>query len=145
MEGPTHPEPPKAMIYTLTLLMLITLGLCWEGARGQPSPHQVVNLSWVIGNLETGWTQVLANGAHSPGTWWPTLTFDLCQLAKDSWGRTEKSPHDSYPPCQRASWYICPGWGKRPPSMGGQKSFTVLNGDVKPILMGIGKPREEIS
>lgn len=123
MESPTHPEPLKAATHTRTLLTLITLSMCWrEGVAGQPSPHQVVNLSWVIGNLETGWTQVLANGAHSPGTWWPTLTFDLCQLAKDSWGRTEKSPRNSYPPCRHSSWYVCPG-GKRTAQCGGPETF----------------------
>lgn len=102
--------------------MMIAPGLWWEGAGGQPSPHQVFNLSWVIGNIETGWTQTLANGVHSPGTWWPTLTFDLCQLAKDSWERTERSPRNSYPPCRHSSWYICPG-GKRTAQCGGPETF----------------------
>lgn len=34
--------------------------------------------------------------------------------------------------------------GKEPPNVGGQKPFTVLNGDVRLIPMGPRKPREEI-
>lgn len=120
MESSSYPKPFKVAIYSL--LILIAPGLWWEGVEGQSSPHQVVNLSWIIGNLETGWTQTLANGIHSPGTWWPTLTFDLCQLAKDSWEHTERSPRNSYPPCRHSSWYICPG-GKRTAKCGGPETF----------------------
>lgn len=31
--------------------------------------------------------------------------------------------------------------GKELPSLGGQKPFTVLSGDARPILMDIGTPR----
>ncbi|XP_032750976.1 MLV-related proviral Env polyprotein-like [Rattus rattus] len=69
-----------------------------------------------------GWSQVLANGKHAEGTWWPPLTFDLCQLAKDSWEHTERTPHNSYPPCRHSDWYTCPG-GKRTRECGGPETF----------------------
>lgn len=123
MEGPTYPEPPKAATHTCTLLTLITLSMCWgKGVAGQPSPHQFVNLSWVIGNLETGWTQVLANGAHSPGTWWPNLTFDLCQLAKDSWGISRNLPAILIPLAGILPGMSVPG-GKRTAQCGGPETF----------------------
>lgn len=119
MEGSANPKPPKAK--TLTLLLLTIL---WTrgGVSLGASPHQVYNMSWIITNLETGWSQVLANGKHAEGTWWPPLTFDLCQLAKDSWERTERTPYNSYPPCRHSDWYICPG-GKRTKECGGPESF----------------------
>lgn len=44
-----------------------------------------------------------------PGTWYPNLTFDLCQVSEGSWEKTQQSPGDLYPECRFRKWYICPG------------------------------------
>nr|AAO46149.1 envelope glycoprotein [Recombinant M-MuLV/RaLV retrovirus] len=132
MEGSTHSKPPKAKIFTLLLLTVLwTRG----GASLGASPHQVYNMSWIITNLETGWSQVLANGKHAEGTWWPPLTFDLCQLAKDSWEHTERTPHNSYPPCRHSDWYTCPG-GKRTRECGGPETFYCAKWGCETYTLG---------
>lgn len=87
---------------------------------------------------------MLANGAHSPGTWWPTLTFDLCQLQKIH-GDVLRNLPAILTPLADILVGMSVREGKGPPNVGGQKPFTVLNGDVRLILMDPGKPKGEIS
>nr|AMK06428.1 putative envelope polyprotein [Murine leukemia virus] len=83
----------------IILGILIMLG----GALGKGSPHKVFNLTWEVYNqeYETVWA---TSGSHPVGTWWPTLTPDLCMLAQHGqaqWGLSDYPPYSKPPgpPC----------------------------------------------
>lgn len=66
----------------LLLLLLPAKGM----ARGT-SPHQPAKMTWSLTSILTADEGFMVTENHPPYTWWPTLAFDLCQLAAglDSW------------------------------------------------------------
>lgn len=88
METSTHSKPPKAKTrakYVNLMILLPFLMLLVCKTLGE-SPHAPKQLTWQVLSQagEVIWSII---GLHPPGTWWPTLLPNFCQLAvgTDTW------------------------------------------------------------
>lgn len=105
------------------------------------SPHQILQTSWIITNLETGIETTLATGKHAKDAWWSTLQFDLCALAEGSRIQTTKVKGDSYPECRHSDWYICPG-GSRTWKCRGPESYYCASWGYETYTRGWWKTKK---
>ena len=114
MEASAYPKSSKTETSQGSLILpgLLFFALVFPSTHSAKNPHTPQDLTWTLTNFETGQILRLATGVHPLGTWFPQLKFDLCVLAKDSWGDTERTPGNSYPACRYSEWYVCPG-GRR--------------------------------
>lgn len=94
METPTHSKPPKTYASCLNLMFLLPFLMPLVCETGGDSPHAPKQLTWQISS-QTGEVVWSTTGLHTPGTWWPTLTPDFCQLAAglDNWDIPTEDPH----------------------------------------------------
>lgn len=117
-------QSPQTMHHpfqTLTSLCLVA-GV----TAGSGSPHTPLNNSWVVTYPETGYRAVLAQRVGPLGTsWFPPLSFDLCQLAEHSWHRTQPWKGEVGAQgrlCRYGTFYVCPG-GKRTTQCRGAEAY----------------------
>ncbi|CAO2598127.1 Envelope glycoprotein [Lemmus lemmus] len=96
METPTHSKSPKAKTYAncLNFMFLLPFLMLLVCKTLGDSPHAPKQLTWQVLSQteEVIWS---ITGLHPPGTWWPTLTPDFCQLAAglENWDIPTGDPH----------------------------------------------------
>lgn len=75
-ESARQGQSPKAKAASLPLTPLVLLALYPLAAK--TNPHQPLNLTWQILTPSSMEIITQLTGIHPRGTWWPNLTFDLC-------------------------------------------------------------------
>lgn len=110
MEKPTKQgQSPEAKTAVVVIILLTLFTQCLS------NPHLPQNLTWIIYNAATGDALSTTTGSHPPGTWFPSLTFDLAKLLHLTWDETFISKHH---------FYVCPGHTKeKAQQCGGTSSY----------------------
>lgn len=78
MDSPPYSKPSKDKTLPSCLIVLLLFSLSPMGIEG--SPHTPQQLTWQVFS-QTGEMVWSLSGYYAPGTWWPALTPDFCQLA----------------------------------------------------------------
>lgn len=86
MEASAHPKSSKAKTRQITLILPVLLAFTLMPLPTYSNPQAPQKLTWQVSS-QTGEIIWATSNLVPPGTWWPTLSPDFCQLAAglDSW------------------------------------------------------------
>lgn len=118
---------------TFSALLCLLLG----PALVSGSPHRLKNLTWIISNTMTGKTINITSQLGLPGTWFPTIHFDLCDLLDSAWDHSLHDAKGKYgcdDPAARSRmregyFYVCPGSNNNKGTCGGPRDYFCASWD----------------
>ena len=141
MEESTRQEQsPKAKTVSFPFTSLILLVL--YPLATEINPHQPFNLTWQILTPSSMEIITQLSGIHPRGTWWPNLTFDLCD-PKLFWApQCPSALHGQVPGCVGKSMLPAFTRAQPPLCLTTIRSLNVVAGRIASVKHGVANKLE---